>query len=254
MNQPKKAVLCGASQGIGRTIAYKFHSLGWEVAILDVQSNEEMQSAGINMHTCDVSDFIKTESTFKKIFEDFGTVDVLVNCIRTRQKAPSTAPLFEQWEKALKVDLNTYLNASLIVCEKMKTLSKPCNIIQFSSITSHLITLRESMSYHTAKAAINQMTKYLAVQYGPYNIRVNAISPGLISNEKSENYSSMPDASLYSKLALHIPLRRSGSPEEVAEVALFLSTSASSFISGQEIVVDGGLSICEQVGIALQKE
>jgi NAD(P)-dependent dehydrogenase (short-subunit alcohol dehydrogenase family) len=93
------------------------------------------------------------------------------------------------------------------------------------------------------------MTRYLAVEYGPYGVRINTVSPGLISNNDSEYASDSLDASLYSKYANLVPLRRSGSPDEVADLALFLALSSSSFITGQNIVIDGGLSLREQIGV-----
>lgn len=255
MKDLKTVILSGAVQGLGRVAAYKFQKEGWRVVILDIQENPEMQRTGMKIYRCDLSHFEQTKDCLGSIFEEVGTVEALVNCVRYRRPKNLSQSPFEEWKKSLEIDLDTYFNTSSIVCEKMKGKGgKGCSIVNFSSVTSSLVTLKESISYHTAKAAITQMTRYLAVQYGPYNIRANTISPGLISREKTELSSSEAGASLYSRLACSIPLRRTGAPEEVAEAIFFLASPASSFITGHELTIDGGLCLCDQVGISTEHD
>lgn len=244
--QNKNAVLCGASQGLGNTIAKKLFENGWSVHILDLVPKEDPH---FTFYECDVSNFESTKKCINEIIGKHKTIDALINCIRYRKKAKQPACFSEEWKKGIDVDLHTFFNACSLVCDHMKNIGSGCSIINISSVLSECITLTEPVSYHASKAAINQLTRYLAVQYGPFNIRVNAISPGLISNHHSEKSSSNPDASLYAKLARHIPLRRTGDPKEIAELVLFLASATSSFITGQNIVIDGGLMIREQLGI-----
>jgi len=242
----KNVVLCGASQGLGAVIARKFYDQNWNVIILDLlePSNSKMQ-----FYQCDVTDFEATKKCIDEITQKYQAIDGLVNCIRYRNKENKGISFHKEWERGMEIDLHTYFNASLLVCNRMKTIEKDCSIVNISSVLSDLVSTKESINYHMAKAAINQMTRYLAVEFGPYNIRVNSVLPGLISNHESEKSSTSPSASLYSRGASHIPLRRSGAPEEVAELVLFLVSSLSSYITGQNIVIDGGLALREQFDV-----
>lgn len=240
----KNVLICGASQGLGLCITHRFIKEGYNVINLDIIDNPNSPAY---FYPCDVSNLEQTQKCIEEIMHRFGNIDVLINCIRWRKKQDPPNSVFQNWENGLKIDLNTYFHACLFVCEKMK--EKECNIINISSVVSQCITLKEPLSYHVAKAAINQLTRYLAVEFGPKKIRVNAIIPGLISNDQVEQSSLDSSASLYAKLANHIPLRRSGAPEEVADLAFFLASPSSSFITGQCIAIDGGLTLREQVDL-----
>lgn len=245
----KNALLCGAARGLGEIISRKFLNEGWNVIILDLTLPQRPPEPNVFHYQCDATDFASTERCLNKIVEKFQTIDALVNCIRYRRSAGQAIHFAEEWKSAIDVGLHTYFHLSSVICELMKAANHPCSIINLSSVTSELVTLKESISYHVAKAAVNQMTRYLALQYGPQSIRVNSILPGLISHHQSEKGSSDSNASLYAKYAQYVPLRRSGSPQEVADLTFFLASEHSSFITGQTIVIDGGLSICEHLGM-----
>ena len=242
----KHLVICGGAHGLGSKIAYYFLKMGWKISILDISENKEMSKAGIRIFPCDLSDYSLTKKAFQSAFENEGKIDVLISSIRLREKNPASRE--KSWKSSIDVDLNTYFNSTSICCELMQK-QREGSIILLSSITSKLVTLFESVGYHAAKAAINQMTKYFAVQYGPDNIRINTLLPGLISNEYAENSSTEPNASLYAKIAQQIPLRRSGSPADLFQLAYFLASDQSSYITGQEFIIDGGLSLLDQGGL-----
>lgn len=240
----KNIVIAGGANGMGQKIAQKFLTSDWNPIILDIASNN---SSSFPYYQCDVSLHNQTQECIDAIVKKFHTIDALVNCIRYRPKLKKAECNAEDWQKGIDVDLNTYFNTCSTVCEMMKDLKGECSIVNISSVLSECVTLSEPLSYHASKAAINQLTRYLAVKYGPHGIRVNTVSPGLISNERAEPYSNSEAASPYSRLAKHIPLRRTGSPEEIADLILFLVGPSSSFITGQNIVIDGGLMIREQL-------
>ena len=246
----KQIVICGGANGLGLHFATEFSKMCGSVHILDLFPPPTLLNNNCSHFICDVSDFDKTQSTFENLLKHHGKIDILVNCIRS-QGTPHTAsfaPLeSKSWEKGLQINLNTYFNSSSVVCELMKEKQEGCNIINISSISSSLISSDQPIDYHCAKAAITQLTRFLAVKYGPYNIRVNSISPGLISHHISEKSSCSPSASLYQQRARSIPLRRSGGPQDVMNLVLFLVSDFSSFITGQDIIIDGGLSVCEQL-------
>jgi 3-oxoacyl-[acyl-carrier protein] reductase len=246
----KNVLFCGAGRGLGSKIASLFCSKRWEVIILDLTCDQELLDLGASFYPCDLSDFEITERCIYEIAKKSNSIDALINCVRYRKKTGEKLHFAEEWKKALDVDLHSYFYATSIVCELMKTNGNAGSIVNISSVVSEFVTLKESLSYHTAKAAINQMTRYLAVQYGPHNIRLNAVLPGLISTQQAEKSSDDLGASLYAKYAKEIPLRRSGSPQEVAELIFFLISPASSFITGQSIVIDGGLNIREQLDMS----
>lgn len=245
--QRKHALICGAARGLGLAIAQKFSEEGWSVTLLDAATFSGALPEGSRSIQCDARDFSSLEKALLPLLQEFGSIDALVNSIRYRAPKNEAIPHQELWKKGIEIGLDTYYNSSFFVCEQMKKIGVGSSIINLSSVTAERVTLQESLSYHAAKAAINQMTRYLAVQYGPYQIRANTILPGLISNVVSEKSSDDPNASLYAKQACQIPLRRSGSPREVAELVYFLATPASSFITGQNIVIDGGLGIRDQL-------
>lgn len=244
----KTAFFCGASRGLGRTIAQVFIEHGWRAVVFDLVVDREEATSNLHFCQCDLSNYAMTEENIHRLATLYGQVDAMVNCVRYREEKRSDVGQATEWKKAIETDVHSYFNASTILCEWMKKQGGSCSLINISSIVSTQVTLKESMSYHVAKAAINQMTKYLAVKYGPHGIRVNSVLPGLISNRISEKSSDDPNASLYAKYARHVPLRRSGAPEEVAEVTLFLASSAS-FMTGQNIIIDGGLSLCDPLGL-----
>ena len=241
----KHIVICGGANGLGLHFAREFSKANGRVSILDLTESQEKR---FSHFICDVSRFDETHSVLKEALEKSGKIEALVNCIRAKKSLPSSFLYSEKetWEKGIAVNLGTYFNASSALCELIKD-QGGCSIVNISSISASLVSSDQGVDYHCAKAAINQLTRFLAVKYGPYGVRVNSVSPGLISHHASEKASSSPSASYYQQCAQSIPLRRSGGPQEVANLVLFLASEFSSFITGQEIVIDGGLSICEQL-------
>lgn len=241
-------VLCGGSRGLGSHLAKAFLREKANVCIVDIVRPEETIEKQVFFCQCDLSKIQETKTAFANIFTKFKRVDVLVNSMRLAKAESVKLKDVEQWEKGIQIDLNTYFQSSLICCEMMKSLGS-CSIINFSSVLADLVSLDQPLEYHCAKASINHLSRYLAVKYGANNIRVNTIAPGLISHLEAEKASSTPQT-LYEKHAHLIPLLRTGSPQDIVFSTLFLASRFSSFITGHELVVDGGLSIREQLSAA----
>src|SRR3989338_11119690 len=210
----KIALFSGAARGLGRSIVQKFLDSGWTVIGIDLVCEEQDQPL-LYWYQCDVSHYDALEKTLREIFARFGTIDALVNCIRHRQKKNAVQNLHLAWKQGMEVGLYTYYYTSALVCEILKENNLSGSIINMASILSDLINVQEAVTYHTAKAGIIQMTRHLAVQYGPYNIRANSVSPGLICKQGGVVSEQMTRC---------VPLRRGGAPEEIADLILFLAS------------------------------
>lgn len=246
--EDKVAIIVGGANGLGTTLGLEFANQGSQVVVLDIQQNPSLNFKA-EVYQCDASNFTEVQNALQSILDKFEQIDILVNCIRLKKNSINQINEIESWNQGLKINLNTYFNTSFAFCELLKKNQKNGSIINISSVTSSLINLNESISYHCSKAAIDQMTRYFAVKYGPHQIRINSVLPGLVSHSFSEPSNTAKNSSFYSKLASYIPLRRSGAPQELASAVLFFASDAASFITGQAIALDGGLSICEQHGL-----
>jgi len=227
---------------LGAAFAAGFLQAGGRVAVIDLATPSMDGVLGVR---CDASDPDQLAEAFTSIGSELGGLDVLVNSIRYRPKADEPPA----WSRELQVNLDTYYYASRLAYGLMSRSILGGSIVNVSSVTSFLVADVQTTAYHCSKAAIDQLTRCLAVEYGPANVRVNAVLPGLISRASSEPASESSDASLYARQAISIPLRRSGGPEELSNAILFLASPLASFVTGQCLVVDGGLSIREQLSV-----
>ena len=233
----QKVVICGGNGRVGTALADSFAAKKWDVYKIDHVIEQPKHIANIYEIPCDLANI----SSVDKVFNEIGNIDVLINCVRYR----NTNEQREHWDEAFKVGLNTYYNSCSVLCEKATKNKHPCSIINISSILSILVSLKQSISYHAVKGAINQMTRHLALKYGSYNIRANSILPGLIGPPMNDQLVLERDR-LFKKA---IPLKHCGTFEDLFNLVYFLSIPASKFITGQNIILDGGLSIREQCGV-----
>ncbi len=240
------AIITGASHGIGRALARGFAASGAPVVLVarglaDLQAvTRELESRGCRVVAApaDVTDEGQVEQMVGRARDAFGRVDVLINCAGGTG-ADRSVPILDMnvdvWKRVLDVNLKSaYLccrAAARVMAER-----KCGSIINFSSGTA-FHPVHGMAHYGPAKAGINQLTRTLALELGRYNIRVNAISPGLVDTETERRY--MPPAS-FEKYSRAVPLGRVGQPRDILGPALFLASDASAFISGAVIPVSGG--------------
>ncbi len=249
--QDKVAIITGGAQGIGRSIAQKFAADGARVIIADVQMEKaqavsaEIADAGGIAHPIEID--LRNENDIERMVncakERFQRLDVLVNTACPFRPVPQGFEAdLELWDEQHTVLLKATALAAKYATPLMKK-TPGAAIINIGSMVSRHIT-HQPCSYHVAKAGVEHLTRYLAFELGPLGIRVNCILPGIINRER-EGTPISADPINKTVLGLVVPLRRAGVPDEIANLALFLASDESSYITGQNIEVDGGLSLGE---------
>lgn len=244
----KVALVTGACRGIGKAIAMMFADAGADVAI-SCRNQPHLEEVageirGLGRKALPVAAHIrKTEdlrNLFEKVKEEFGRIDILVNNAATN---PGLGMLVDMEEKMYDQIMNTNLKGYTILSQLVGKLMRDQgggNIVNIASVGG-ISPDRGLGLYCVSKAAIIMLTRSMAVELGDYNIRVNAIAPGLVKTRFSQALWSNEDL-LKSEMS-HTPLKRVSEPEEVARIAMFLATDASVWVTGQTIVMDGGSSI-----------
>lgn len=238
------ALITGASRGIGRAIALKFAQEGADLALIYASSDAaaeavaaDCRALGVRAQTyrCDVSDFAACKETVAKIKTDFSKLDILVNNAGiTRDGLVATMR-----EEAFDAVLDTNLKGAFHMirhCTPLFLRAKAGTILNISSV-SGLLGNAGQANYSASKAGLIGLTKSVARELSARNIRCNAIAPGFIQTEMTE------DVSTDSPLVASIPLARLGSPEDVAKAAVFLVSEQASYITGEVLRVDGGLAM-----------
>ncbi|HPM43112.1 MAG TPA: 3-oxoacyl-[acyl-carrier-protein] reductase [Candidatus Omnitrophota bacterium] len=240
----KTAIVTGGSRGIGRAIVLDLVASGASVLFTYLKSaeaasrlEEEMKRAGgeARAFRADSKDYADAKKTVDEAVKTFGGVDILVNNAGVVKDKALMFMEPSEWQEVIETNLTGYFNmARSCIVSMMK--QKSGNIINISSVAGVVGTARQA-NYSSAKAGILGLTKSLAKEVGPYNIRVNAVAPGYIETDMTKDLKGRD------KLEGMIPSGRFGRPEDVARAVTFLAGDSSSYITGQVIKVDGGLAI-----------
>uniref|UniRef100_A0A7C4Y4N9 3-oxoacyl-[acyl-carrier-protein] reductase n=1 Tax=candidate division WOR-3 bacterium TaxID=2052148 RepID=A0A7C4Y4N9_UNCW3 len=239
----KVGIITGGARGIGKTIAIRFLEEGAKIAITDiiVEDGEnfvkEAKEKGyeIIFFKCDVSNLQEVEKTVDEIYKIYGKIDILVNNAGITRDNIILRMTEEDFDKVIDVNLKGTFNFTKSVLKYMSK-AKYGKIINISSIIGIMGNAGQS-NYAASKAGIIGFTKSIAKEFGKRNIQVNAIAPGFIKTPMTER---LPD-NVKEEYFKAIPLGRFGEVEDVANLALFLASSESDYITGQVIQVDGGL-------------
>lgn len=242
----KTALITGAARGIGKAIALKFASEGANIAFTDLvidengkATEEEIAALGVKVkgYASNAADFAQTEEVVKQVKEDFGSIDILVNNAGITKDGLLMRMTEAQWDAVLTVNLKSAFNfCKAVVPVMMKQRSG--SIINMASVVG-VHGNAGQCNYAASKAGLIALAKSIAQEVGSRGIRANAIAPGFIETAMT---AALPD-SVREEWTKKIPLRRGGKPEDIADVATFLASDMSSYVSGQVIQVDGGMNM-----------
>jgi len=238
------AIVTGGTKGIGRAICLLFAEEGAKVVAnfsKDVDAAEALKKEAktrelnIGLYKTDVTQFDQVKEMIEEAFAEYGKIDIFVNNVGLIRDNFLMLMSDDDWNSLLNTNLTSLFNCCRTVIRKMIPQRKG-KIINISSISGILGTSGQT-NYAATKGGVISFTKALAREVGPFNIHVNAVAPGLI---ESEVVSKMPKEKVEA-ITKSSSLGRIGKPEEVAQVVLFLASEQSDYITGQTIIVDGGI-------------
>jgi 3-oxoacyl-[acyl-carrier protein] reductase len=241
----KTALITGAARGIGKAIALKFANEGANIAFTDLNyddiakaTEQEITALGVKAkaYASNAANFSETQVVVENIAKDFGRIDILVNNAGITKDTLLMRMTEEQWDAVITVNLKSVFNFTKAV-QSIMLKQKFGSIINMSSVVGVSGNAGQA-NYSASKAGIIGFTKSVAKELGSRNIRCNAIAPGFIQTDMTAKLSDDIRATWIEK----IPLRRGGTPDDVANVSLFLASELSSYVSGQVIHVCGGMN------------
>ncbi|MFP4470742.1 MAG: 3-oxoacyl-[acyl-carrier-protein] reductase [Bacteroidales bacterium] len=240
----KKALVTGAARGIGRAIALAYANAGADVAFTDLKIDEdaeslvkEIEATGrkVKAYASDASSFDDCEKLVENVLTDFGNIDILVNNAGITRDQLLMRMTETDWDLVIRVNLKSIFNMTKAIQRSMLK-QRSGSIINMSSVVGLSGNAGQS-NYAASKAGLIGFTKSIAQEIGSRGVRCNAIAPGFIETAMTDKLSD----EVRQDWIKSIPLRRSGKPEDVADIAIFLASDLSSYVTGQVISVDGGM-------------
>ncbi len=242
----KTALITGAARGIGKAIALKFAAEGANVAFTDLVIDEngqateaEIAALGVKAkgYASNAADFAQTEAVVKQIHADFGRIDILVNNAGITKDGLMLRMTEGQWDAVINVNLKSAFNF-IHACTPIMMRQKSGSIINMSSVVG-VHGNAAQCNYAASKAGLIALAKSIGQEMGSRGIRANSIAPGFIDTAMTQ---ALPDE-IRKEWISKIPLRRGGTVEDIANVATFLASDMSSYVTGQVIQVDGGMNM-----------
>lgn len=235
----KVGIITGAASGIGRACAISFARKGGKVVAVDVNEDKlkglviEIQHIGGEVIgiKADVSKKCDVDLVIEETVKKYGKIDVLINCAGICQVKSIEDLTEEDWDKVININLKGTFFMCQAVLKEMKKLQSG-KIVNIGSLAGEVGGIVTAANYAASKAGVICLTKSLAKYAAPYNINVNCVSPGFIDTEMTKGFPYDPK---------NVPLGRIGTPEEVADVILFLCSDAARYITGANVDVNGGI-------------
>ena len=244
--EDKIALVTGAGAGIGRAVAETFAREGAHVVVADRDGEAARETAdaivknngAAQAETIDVTDTAEVKALMQRIADRFGRLDVLVNNAGVGERSDFRHLDDAAWDKVWKTNVDGTVRCAREAFALLKASGK-ASIINLSSVMATKHT-RQMSVYSATKGAVSALSRSLAVEYAPYGIRVNALCPGYVETALIGRYMQKP---LIAKALLtQTPLRRFGTPQDIANAALFLASDEAAYITGAGLHVDGGMS------------
>jgi len=243
----KVAIITGAGRGIGKADALALAKAGAKVVVSDI-SQEDCEKVVEEIKKnkreaialkCDVSKKVEVDNMVKAAIDKWGRIDILVNNAGICQFKPFLDLTEEEWDRTLNINLKGYFLCAQAVAKEMAK-QKSGVIINIASVAMGQVGIGfpNIAHYCASKGGIVGMTEALAIELAPYNIRVNAISPGMIETPMIDPVKQDPKA--MEGILARVPMQRVGKPEEVSNLVLFLASEESSYMTGSTVVIDGG--------------
>ena len=242
----KTALITGAARGIGKAIALKFASEGANIAFTDLviddnakATEQEIAAFGVKAKgfASDASNFEATKAVVAEIQKEFGRIDILVNNAGITKDGLLLRMSEEQWDRVIGINLKSAFNFTRNVIPVMFS-QRSGSIINIASVVGVHGNAGQA-NYAASKAGMIALAKSVAQEMGPRGIRANAIAPGFIETAMT---AALPEK-IREEWKMKIPARRGGKPEDIADVATFLASDLSSYVTGQVIQVDGGMNM-----------
>jgi NAD(P)-dependent dehydrogenase (short-subunit alcohol dehydrogenase family) len=243
------ALITGASQGLGAAIALALARAGYHVAVTELPGSDKLgevcagiAALGARAHAVelDLRDQASIERAFAATVDAFGKLDLLVNNAGVTLRRTALEVSRDEWHEVMQVMLTGTFFMSQQMGRHLVAAKRPGTIVSLAS-THGLVGLPERSTYGIAKGGIVQMTRMLAIEWAPHGIRVNAIAPGTIETpSRAAHFASTPGAR--ERMLARIPNGRFGTPEEVAAAVVYLASPGAAYLTGQTLVLDGGLT------------
>jgi len=245
--EDKVALVTGGSAGIGRAIAETFAREGAHVVIADRDGDVAREVAGTIVKSngvaqaeiVDVTDTGQVKALMQRLANAFERLDVLVNNAGVGERSDFRHLDDAAWDKVWKTNVDGTVRCSREAFDLLKASGK-CSIINLSSVMATKHT-RQMSVYSATKGAVSALSRSLAVEYAPYGIRVNALCPGYVETALISRYMAKP--MIAKALLTQTPLRRFGTPQDIANAALFLASDEAAYITGADLHVDGGMNV-----------
>lgn len=243
----KSAIVTGGTAGIGKAIALLYAQHGADVAIFGTNAERAGQALNeleahrvdaeqkFSVHLVNVAQFKEVEETIQKILSDWGKVDILVNNAGITRDNLLMRMSEEDWDLVLDVNLKSVYNTCRVLARSMMK-AKGGAIVNISSVIG-LTGNAGQVNYAASKSGMIGFTKSLAKELASRNVRANCVAPGYIETQMTEG---LPEQ-IKGQILANIPLGRIGSPQDIAQAALYLASDLSSYVTGQVIAVDGGM-------------
>mgnify|MGYP001219535527 CR=1 FL=1 len=249
----KKIFILGGSGLIGSKIAKNILSIGGSVLILDIKKKKELKNIKYIKFNCEK--LSSSEKNIKKIFKKFGCPDVFINCSYPRTSDWNQCSFkkinLKRMRKNIEIHMNSFAWISKVIADEMVKNKIKGSIVNLNSIYGLLgqdlniyekTTMSENMPYAIIKGGLANLVRQMASYYGKYGIRVNNVCPGGLKGHVA-GHSNFQEKQFIKNYSKKVPLKRLGEPEEAANVVIFVASEAASYITGSNILVDGGWTV-----------